>query len=154
MKQIKTIQYGTTEYSATLALRNKVMRIPLGLDIYKEDFSCEKNAIIIGMFDDDKLLGVGIMSHNGTDYKVEYLCIGTSIQSCGIGGSLLEQLECIAKQQGATKIYMDARVSAKSFYLRHGYQPIGDVFLLDYAPVEHIIMEKHFKMECQNECPQ
>ena len=51
MKQIKTIEYGTKEYNVTLALRNKVMRIPLGLDIYKEDFSCEKDSIIIGMFD-------------------------------------------------------------------------------------------------------
>ena len=39
---------------------------------------------------------------------------------------------------------MDARVSAKQFYLKHGYQPIGDVFLLDFAPVEHIVMEKYF----------
>ena len=37
---------------------------------------------------------------------------------------------------------MDARVSAEKFYLRHGYKPVGDVFLLDYAPVQHIVMEK------------
>lgn len=64
MKQIKAIEYGTKEYYDTLALRNKVMRIPLGLDIYKEDFSCEKDSIIIGMFDGKDLLGVGVMSHN------------------------------------------------------------------------------------------
>ena len=37
---------------------------------------------------------------------------------------------------------MDARVSAQKFYARHGYAAVGDVFLLDYAPVEHIVMEK------------
>ena len=61
MEQIRTIEYGTKEYEDTLALRNKVMRVPLGLDIYQEDFSCEKNAIIIGMFDEQNLVGVGVM---------------------------------------------------------------------------------------------
>ena len=32
MKHIKPILYGTSEYNATLALRNKVMRLPLGLE--------------------------------------------------------------------------------------------------------------------------
>lgn len=38
MRAIKEILYGTEEYAKTLALRNKVMRIPLGLNIYEEDF--------------------------------------------------------------------------------------------------------------------
>lgn len=41
---------------------------------------------------------------------------------------------------------MDARVSAKKFYARHGYETVGDIFLLDYAPVEHIVMEKKLTM--------
>ena len=145
MKQIRSIVYGTKEYDDTLALRNKVMRIPLGLDIYQEDFSCEKNSVIIGMFEGEILLGAGVMSHDHTSYKVEYLCVDTDIQSCGIGGSLLEKLESIAREEGATKIFMDARVSAKDFYLRHGYHEVGTVFLLDFAPVEHIAMEKCFE---------
>ena len=39
MGQIRFIEYGGQEYDRTLALRNKVMRIPLGLNIYREDFS-------------------------------------------------------------------------------------------------------------------
>lgn len=146
MEQIRTIKYGTKEYEDTLALRNKVMRVPLGLDIYQEDFSCEKNAIIIGMFDEQNLVGVGVMSHDHTSYKVEYLCVDSDIQSHGFGGRLLEQLESIARKKGATKISMDARVSAKNFYLRHGYHEVGDVFLLDFAPVEHIVMEKYLEV--------
>lgn len=146
MREIKTILYGTQEYEKTLALRNKVMRIPLGLNIYEEDFSSEKDALMMGMFDGEQLLGVGVMSNNGPDYKLEYLCIDSEIQSCGIGASLLECLEAMAKRQGAQKISMDARVSAKKFYARHGYETVGDIFLLDYAPVEHIVMEKKLTM--------
>lgn len=70
------------------------------------------------------------------------MCIDSEIQSCGIGANLLERLEAMAKEQGAEKILIDARVSAQKFYARHGYEAVGDVFLPDYAPVEHIVMEK------------
>ena len=45
MRQIKFIEYGSSDYEKTLELRNKIMRIPLGLSIYNEDFSVEKNSI-------------------------------------------------------------------------------------------------------------
>ena len=63
MRQIRPIEYGSAEYLETLELRNRVMRIPLGLDIHKEDFSHERASAIIGSFDGEQLLGVGVMSH-------------------------------------------------------------------------------------------
>lgn len=146
MREIKEIAYAAEEYAKTLELRNKVMRIPLGLSIYDEDFSSEQEALMVGMFEGENLLGVGVMSNNGPEYKLEYLCIDSEIQSCGIGANLLERLEAMAKEQGAEKILMDARVSAQKFYARHGYEAVGDIFLLEYAPVEHIVMEKKLKM--------
>ena len=142
MQILKPIQYGSTEYAATLALRNKVMRIPLGLDIYKEDFSCEATSEIIGMFEEDTLLGVGVMSHSGSIYKIEYLCVDTVLQSNGIGGVMLEHLVETARQAGAEKITLDARVKAQRFYERHGFTAMGEIFFMAIAPVEHIVMEK------------
>jgi len=40
---IKEIKYGSKEYQQVLELRNKVMRLPLGLNIYDEDLSEEKD---------------------------------------------------------------------------------------------------------------
>ena len=140
--QLRQVTYGSDDYQATLALRNRVMRIPLGLNIYTEDFSFEKNALIIGAFEAEQLTGVGVMTHTEDVYKVEYLCVDTSLQSTGIGGRLLDALEQAARSQGGTKMCMDARCSAQAFYTRHGYAPCGEVFLLDYAPVPHIVMEK------------
>lgn len=142
MGQIRFIEYGSQEYDRTLALRNKVMRIPLGLDIYKEDFGFERECVILGMFEAGALLGVGVMSNKEDCYKVEYLCVDSELQKSGIGGELLCRLEKIAEARGGEKIWMDARVSAEGFYQRHGYQAVGEIFLLDYAPVEHVIMEK------------
>ena len=63
MREIRDITYGSEEYLETLELRNRVMRIPLGLDIHKEDFSHERESAVIGSFDGGQLLGVGVMSH-------------------------------------------------------------------------------------------
>ncbi len=140
--EIKFIDYGTKEYNDTLELRNKVMRIPLGLNIHDEDFSCEKESVIVGAFEDESMLGVGVMSNKDDVYKVEYVCVDSDIQSRGVGSKMLDFLEKTAVKKGGKKISLDARVSAKEFYLRHGYKTVGEIFLLDYAPVEHIVMEK------------
>ena len=143
--QIRSIPYASEAYGCTLELRNKVMRIPLGLDIYKEDFSFERECVIIGMFEGETLLGVGVMSNKQECYKVEYLCVDSRLQKGGVGGALRSCLEEIARERGGEKMWMDARVSAEGFYKKHGYQSVGETFLLDYAPVEHVVMEKLLK---------
>ena len=82
---LKTIEYGSQQYVATLKLRDKVMRKPLGKSIYDEDFSWEKDAEIVGAFDGEQLLGVGVMTNKDKNFKLEYLCVDSEIQSKGIG---------------------------------------------------------------------
>lgn len=141
MREIKWIEYGSEEYQETLELRNRVMRIPLGLDIHREDFSCERESSVIGAFDGGKLLGVAVMSNKGV-HKVEYLCVDFDLQGQGVGGELLDRLESIAAEQGGKKMILDARVSAQPFYTRRGYETVGEVFIMECAPVSHVPMEK------------
>lgn len=144
MSVLRPIVYGTPEYDATLALRNQVMRVPLGLNIYNEDFSCEATSDIIGIFEGDTLLSVGVMSHPEEDvYKIEYLCVDTHLQSGGLGGIMLEHFLETARQAGAKKMILDARLKAQKFYERHGFTAIGEVFVMAIAPVDHIAMEQY-----------
>ena len=99
------------------------------LDYYKVD-------------EEEELIGVGTMSYSNNTFKLEYLCVDTDIQSHGAGGKMLEWLENKALEKNAEKIILDARVSAQKFYENHGYKTVGDVFMLSYAPVPHILMEK------------
>lgn len=142
MRQIKPIEYGSAEYLETLELRNRVMRIPLGLDIHKEDFSHERASAIIGAFDEGgHLLGVGVMSHKDV-FKVEYLCVDFHLQGTGIGGELLDRMEAMAAEQGGKAMYLDARVTAQPFYASRGYVTTSEVFIMECAPVPHVAMEK------------
>ena len=135
MISIKPIHYGSPAYLETLELRNRVMRLPLGLNIHDEDFSFEQNCVLYAAFDGEQVIGMGSMSREGDTCKVEYLCVDTAIQSRGLCRQLLEALEGAAREQ-------DARVTAQHFYERAGYHTVGEIFLLSYAPVEHILMEK------------
>ena len=49
-------EYGTNEYNKSLELRNKVMRKPLGFNLYDEDLSNEKDAVMIGAFENDMII--------------------------------------------------------------------------------------------------
>lgn len=141
MRQIKPIAYGSPEYLETLELRNRVMRIPLGLDIHREDFSCERESAVIGAFDGGRLLGVGVMSHREV-FKVEYLCVDFALQGAGVGGELLDRMEAMAAEQGGKVMYLDARVTAQPFYAHRGYKTTSEVFIMECAPVPHVAMEK------------
>ena len=46
MTTIQRIGYDSPAYRAGLALRDRVMRQPLGLSIYDEDFSFEKDCVL------------------------------------------------------------------------------------------------------------
>lgn len=141
MREIRDITYGSEEYLETLELRNRVMRIPLGLDIHKEDFSHERESAVIGSFDGGQLLGVGVMSHKDV-FKVEYLCVDFHLQGSGIGGALLDRMEAMAAEGGGKTMYLDARVTAQPFYARRGYKTTSEVFIMECAPVPHVAMEK------------
>ena len=148
MYVVKYIKYGSEEYNKTLELRNEVMRKPLGRNIYDEDFSCEENQIIIGAFETNSiftnlLIGCGVLSYQGDNtWMVEYLCVDSVLQKKGVGSALMQCMEKIAMDRGATKMTLDARVSAIDFYQRFGYIPQGEVFHKEIAPGGHIVMEK------------
>lgn len=143
--ELKRIEYGTEAYAATLELRNEVMRKPLGRNIADEDFSCERNMIVLGAFGDGALLGVCVLSHADAAYKVEYLCVGFAIQGKGIGGKLLGEVERIAREAGGETLELEARCTAQPFYESHGLVAYGERYLHIAAPVDHIRMAKSLR---------
>ncbi len=46
---VRDIQWGTKEYEDELALRNEILRVPLGLNLYKQDLSQENTYWHVGL---------------------------------------------------------------------------------------------------------
>ena len=104
--EIKEIAYGSPAYQESLALRNRVMRLPLGLSIYDEDFSKERKAYILGAFVASRLIGVGVLSSSPEPetVSVDYLCVDPATQTSGVGRQLLSALEVYAHAQALVKL--------------------------------------------------
>lgn len=146
MYTVEEILYGSEDYQKTVSLRDEVMRKPLGRSIENDDLSYEKEALIFGVFEGEKLLGVGIMHYKDESLaKIHFLCVDPALQKSGIGMQLIETMEARAKEDGKEVVYMEARMTAFGFYKKLGYQEYGETYLLKNVPIEHIKMEKNLR---------
>lgn len=141
---LKPVRYGSDEYEMTRALRNRIMRAPIGLSIYDQDYTFEVNSRIVGAFDGDTMLGCSIVGKLHGEVCLDFLCIDDRVQKAGIGSILLADVENWAKEQGIPRLILEARVTAQKFYEKHGYEAYGEVYLMKNSPVDHIMMRKDF----------
>ena len=63
---LKIIDHGSKEYQLMVQLRNDILRKPLGMDFTPEELEKEKENILIGAFEEDKLLGCCMLDRKST----------------------------------------------------------------------------------------
>lgn len=141
---LKPIAYGSEEYEMTRSLRNRIMRQPIGLSIYDQDYTFEVNSRMVGAFDGDTMLGCSIVGRLNGETCLDFLCIDDRVQKTGIGSILLQDVENWVRTQGIPLLILEARVTARKFYEKHGYEAYGEIYLMEKSPVDHIMMRKYF----------
>jgi ribosomal protein S18 acetylase RimI-like enzyme len=107
----------TALYEQTLALRNEILRQPLGFSIYDEDLSYESENIFFGAFEKDQL--VGTLNYYVPEVGTAQLCafaVRADRQKQGIGRQLVEMLLKDLQRQGFKKCIVEARELALGFY--------------------------------------
>ena len=122
-------------------LRNDILRKPLGLVFLPDELEKEKEDILIGAFEDDKMLGCCMLINTdpGT-VRLRQMAVLNTLQGKGIGKALMQFAENIARDRGYRKITMHARKTATGFYEKLGYTTNGVEFLEVTLP--HVVMEK------------
>jgi len=138
---LRIIDHGTPEYQQMVELRYQVLRKPLGLFFYQEDLDKEKEDILLGCFDDDKMEGCCMLSKVDKDsVKLRQMAVLSGLQGKGIGRALMAFAENVARDAGYRKITMHARKTATGFYERLGYNITGNEF--EEVTIPHYTMEK------------
>ncbi|MGE9311966.1 GNAT family N-acetyltransferase [Niabella sp. CJ426] len=138
---LKIIDFGTKEYQQMIDLRNEILRKPLGMELEVADIEADKENILIGAFEDDKMLGCCILVKEGDiGVVLRQMAVRNQLQGKGIGRALMEFAETIARDIGYREISMHARSSAAGFYEKMGYNVTGDEFLK--LSIAHILMKK------------
>jgi ribosomal protein S18 acetylase RimI-like enzyme len=138
---LKMIDHGSKEYQQMVHLRNEILRKPLGLTFTQEELEKEKEEILIGAFEDEKMLGCCMLiKESPAVVRLRQMAVLNNLQGKGIGRALMQFAENIARDRGFRKITMHARKSAIGFYEKLGYQVTGDEF--SEVTIPHHIMEK------------
>lgn len=139
---LKLIDYGTTEYQQMITLRNDILRKPLGLSFTADELEQENQEILIGAFEEDKMLGCCMLvKEEGKTCRLRQMAVLNNVQGKGIGRALMLFAETIARDRGFRKITMHARKTALGFYERLGYNIAGEEFR--EVTIPHYVMEKN-----------
>ncbi|MBX3240989.1 MAG: GNAT family N-acetyltransferase [Chitinophagaceae bacterium] len=126
---LKIIEYDSPEYGQMIRLRNEILRKPLGLHFNPEELSREKEDILIGAFEEERLIGCCLLTaqDDGT-CRLRQMAVNATLRQKGIGASLMNFAENIARDKGYGGLVMHARKVAVGFYKKCGYHITGDEF--------------------------
>lgn len=138
---IRRIYSTDSTYTQLLAFRNRLLRVPLGLNLYEESLAAESADIMLIAEASTTLCGC-VMLHllDKQTVQLRQMAIDTTLQGKGLGKQLLTAAENTAWESGYKKIILHARITARGFYERAGYQTRGAVFT--EVTIPHIAMIK------------
>ncbi len=139
---LKQIDHGTDQYLRMVNLRDNVLRKPLGLTFSHDELIKEVDDILIVCTEDDNVIGCCILSkENNYTVRLRQMAVPQKLHGKGIGASIINFAENLAKDKGYKCVTMHARNTAIGFYEKFGYQVKGDEFTEVNVP--HHIMEKY-----------
>ena len=138
---LKIIDHGSPEYMQMLKLRDAILRKPLGLSFSPEDVEKEKDNMLIGAFEEERMLGCCMLVKEQPEIvRLRQMAVLNDLQGKGIGRALMNFAENLARDSGYKIIRMHARHNSVGFYEKVGYKIKGDQFIEITIP--HFIMEK------------
>ncbi len=138
---LKMIDHGSTEYKQMIDLRNEILRKPLGLTFSPEDLDKEKEDVLMGAFEDDKILGCCLLTRvDDKSVRLRQMAVPKGMQGKGLGRALMIFAENIARDLGYRTLLMHARKTASGFYEKLGYTISSDEF--EEVTIAHYVMQK------------
>ena len=142
------IAHGSPEYRATVDLRDAILRKPLGLEFSPEELEAEKDSHHVACYRSHRLVGCLVLCPLGCgDVRMRQLAVVPECQRQGIGKTLVEFAEALARKIGFRRMILHARETAVPFYEKLGYSRLGDQF--EEVAIPHWAMEKWLTNESE-----
>jgi GNAT superfamily N-acetyltransferase len=139
---LKFIDYNSPEYIQMVALRDQILRKPLGLQFTKEHLAKDINDTLLGCFDEDALQGCCLLTKiDDSTVRLRQMAVLDGLQGKGVGRVLMNFAENVARDAGYKKIWMNVRETAIGFYSKLGYKVCSDMF--EEVTIPHYRMEKY-----------
>ena len=113
------------------ALRTRILREPLGLNITEADFEAEhEDKQLIGVIG-GKVVG-GLLARTAGQpanvWKLRQFAVDPDQQGRGLGAELMTAVERTARDENIIELVLHAREDVTGFYKKFGFHSEGDLF--------------------------
>jgi len=126
----REIAFDSPDYDASVVLRARVLRAPLGLHPGPEERPAEAGLRHLGAFEGGVLIACLMLEELGEGrIKMRQVAVDFHRQRGGLGTRLVRFSEEVAKAAGQREMVLHAREKAVPFYERLGYQTRGEPFV-------------------------
>jgi len=138
---VKSTPFQSKDYYQSLAVRDSVLRIPLGLSFDPEQLIQENTDVHLIAKLENRVVATMILTPAIAAAKMRQVAVLPEFQKGGIGRDLVSKFETIASEMNFDKIELHARANAVPFYEKLGYSIVGDWF--EEVGIPHLKMEKY-----------
>ena len=148
--RVEIVPYASIAYRQSLAIREHILRKPLGMEITKGDIYDEDKHIHFLAIEEtveqgkhsDKAVGVVVLvpAYEAGVGKLRQMATLEEVRGKGYGKILVWQLEKYAKRKGMKEVVLHARHHAAAFYEKMGYNKCSEVF--QEVGIDHYKMRK------------
>ena len=127
---VRQITHNTPEYADHVALRQQVLRDPLGLQITDEEKAQDAAHIMIAAFHSKQMVGCLVLTPlSAHSVKMRGVAVEPNAQGGGIGTAMVRYSERVAVEHGFQEMVLNARETAVGFYTKLGYEIVGEPFI-------------------------
>lgn len=138
--EIQTVSPSDPAYQPVLSLRRRVLRWPLGLELTDEEVLTELDQVhFVGLIEGE-VVACALMRVDDGVPKMRQVAVDPDRQGQGLGRELVKAFEAEAAKRGYQQIVLNARETAVPFYLRLGYEVVGEPF--EEVTIPHRKMRK------------
>lgn len=143
MNKIETVIVSAQSeaYAEVFALREEILRKPLGMSLHNEDLSRDLTDVILAGKIEGRIVCCLMLHHvNNEEVQLRQMAVCNEWQGQGVGRQLVQEAERVAVAKGYKKMILHARDAAKGFYSSMQYRIVGDEFT--EVGIPHYHMEK------------
>ncbi len=129
------------EYEQEKDLRNRVLRLPLGLCLSGSDLAGEEQQLHLAALDSTgRVVGCVLAALCGDHARIRQIAVEEAWRGRGIGAELLRRIESKVLARGITRVELHARAAAEGFFRRQGYEVLSGVY--SEVTIPHVTMGK------------
>ena len=144
MIEFTIIEVGSELHRSEQRLRDEVLRKPLGRSLSATDIERDKEGVhFVAVLDGEVVGCAGLYPQGEHVMRLRQMAVSPRLQRQNIGARLLSFAEDWARDNAVVRIETHARLVARGFYERCGYEAYGDVF--EEISIPHIKMRKSLK---------